>query len=323
MSYNGSGTFVINSSGQPVVTGTVISSTAFNALTADLGTGLSTAITKDGQTTTTAKIPFAAGLSAAVASNFAAGTVAAPAIYLSTDTGTGLYRIGANNDGFAISGTKLLDFGSALLGITGAATISTTLGVTGATTLSSTLAAGNTTITGSTVAAFKVNSSRADAVYCQDGDNNTAGQIDLKNTGAASGNFMVYRNSASTVAGTISHSGSTTVAYNTSSDYRLKENVKPMAGALEKVLLLKPVTYTWIEDKTPGEGFIAHELQEISPNCVTGEKDGLDKNGSPLYQGVDVSFLVATLTSAIQELAAKVAKLEAVQAAPQVEKKTE
>ena len=63
MSYNGSGTFNINSSGQPVVTGTVISSTAFNALTADLGTGLSTAITKDGQTTTTAVIPFAAGMS--------------------------------------------------------------------------------------------------------------------------------------------------------------------------------------------------------------------------------------------------------------------
>ena len=57
MSYNGSGTFVINSSGQPVVAGTVITSTAFNALTADLGTGLSTAITKDGQTTPTANIP--------------------------------------------------------------------------------------------------------------------------------------------------------------------------------------------------------------------------------------------------------------------------
>ena len=75
MSYNGSGTFVINSTGQPVVTGTVISSSTFNSLTADLGTGLSTAITKDGQTTTTAKIPFAQGLSAAVASNFAAGVM--------------------------------------------------------------------------------------------------------------------------------------------------------------------------------------------------------------------------------------------------------
>jgi hypothetical protein len=63
MSYNGSGTFVINSTGQPVVTGTVISSTAFNALTADLATGLSTAITKDGQTTTTARVPFAQGIS--------------------------------------------------------------------------------------------------------------------------------------------------------------------------------------------------------------------------------------------------------------------
>ena len=58
MSYNGSGTFNINTAGQPVVTGTVISSTAFNALTADLGTGLSTAITKNGQTTVTANIPF-------------------------------------------------------------------------------------------------------------------------------------------------------------------------------------------------------------------------------------------------------------------------
>ena len=57
MSYNGSGTFLINTAGQPVVSGTVISSTAFNALTADLATGLSTAITKDGQTTVTANIP--------------------------------------------------------------------------------------------------------------------------------------------------------------------------------------------------------------------------------------------------------------------------
>jgi hypothetical protein len=63
MSYNGSGTFNINSSGQPVVTGTTISSTVFNALTADLATGLTTAITKDGQTATTARIPFAAGIS--------------------------------------------------------------------------------------------------------------------------------------------------------------------------------------------------------------------------------------------------------------------
>ena len=63
MAYNGSGTFNITTAGEPVVTGTVISSTAFNALTADLATGLSTAITKDGQTTTTVRVPFAQGIS--------------------------------------------------------------------------------------------------------------------------------------------------------------------------------------------------------------------------------------------------------------------
>jgi hypothetical protein len=135
MSFNGSGTFVINSTGQPVVTGTVISSSTFNAFTADIGTGLSTAITKNGQTTTTALIPFAFGISAAVSSSFAAGTVAAPSIYLATDTGTGFYRIGANNNGYSVSGTKLLDFSSALLAVTGAGTFSTTLGVTGASSL--------------------------------------------------------------------------------------------------------------------------------------------------------------------------------------------
>ena len=74
MSYNGSGTFQINTSGQPVVAGTVISSTAFNALTADLATGLSTAITKDGQTTTTARIPFAAGISSTLTTDSSSTT---------------------------------------------------------------------------------------------------------------------------------------------------------------------------------------------------------------------------------------------------------
>jgi len=74
MSYNGSGTFVINSAGQPVVTGTVISSTAFNALTADLATGLSTAVTKDGQTTTTARVPFAQGISSTLVTDATSAT---------------------------------------------------------------------------------------------------------------------------------------------------------------------------------------------------------------------------------------------------------
>ncbi|NDB03521.1 MAG: hypothetical protein EBY38_07665, partial [Flavobacteriaceae bacterium] len=94
MSYNGSGTFVINTAGQPVVANTVISATVFNALTADLATGLSTAITKDGQTTITANIPFGSnkitGLGAGTAATDAANLsqVQSTAAKLVTVTGT-------------------------------------------------------------------------------------------------------------------------------------------------------------------------------------------------------------------------------------------
>jgi hypothetical protein len=108
---------------------------------------------------------------------------------------------------------------------------------------------------------------------------------------------------AGSIVGSISVTGSATT-YNTSSDYRLKENVAPMVGALDTVLQLKPVTYNWKVDGSDGQGFIAHELAEVVPNCVTGEKDAVDEDGKPVYQGIDTSFLVATLTAAIQEMKA-------------------
>ena len=107
-----------------------------------------------------------------------------------------------------------------------------------------------------------------------------------------------------TQVGSISTTGSAT-AYNTSSDYRLKNTIAPMTGALAKVALLKPCTYKWNADGSDGEGFIAHELAEVVPQCVTGEKDAVDEEGNPKYQGIDTSFLVATLTAAIQELKAE------------------
>jgi hypothetical protein len=113
-------------------------------------------------------------------------------------------------------------------------------------------------------------------------------------------------NSGGTVIGSVSRTGASTVAYNTSSDYRLKENIAPMTGALDTVAQLKPVTYNWKEDGSDGQGFIAHELAEVVPDCVSGQKDAVDADGNPLYQGIDTSFLVATLTAAIQELNAKV-----------------
>jgi hypothetical protein len=98
---------------------------------------------------------------------------------------------------------------------------------------------------------------------------------------------------------------STSTAYNTSSDYRLKNTIAPMTGALAKVALLKPCTYKWNANGSDGEGFIAHELAEVCPNAVTGEKDAVDADGKIKPQSIDVSFLVATLTAAIQELKAE------------------
>jgi hypothetical protein len=106
------------------------------------------------------------------------------------------------------------------------------------------------------------------------------------------------------IVGSISFTTSAT-AYNTSSDYRLKNTIAPMTGALAKVALLKPCTYKWNVDGSDGEGFIAHELAEVVPQCVTGEKDAMNEDGSIKAQGIDTSFLVATLTAAIQELKAE------------------
>ena len=115
-------------------------------------------------------------------------------------------------------------------------------------------------------------------------------------------------NSVSCFVGSIQTSVSAT-SYVTSSDYRLKNTIAPMTGALDKVALLKPVTYKWNVDGSDGQGFIAHELAEVEPGCVTGEKDAVDAEGKPKYQGIDTSFLVATLTAAIQEQQALIQSL--------------
>lgn len=112
------------------------------------------------------------------------------------------------------------------------------------------------------------------------------------------------------VKGSITTDG-TSVFYNTSSDYRLKENVQPLTGAVDKVKALRPVSYTWKETSTSGEGFIAHELQSVVPGAVNGEKDAVDEKGNPKYQGIDPSKLVVTLTAALQEALARIEALEA------------
>ena len=141
---------------------------------------------------------------------------------------------------------------------------------------------------------------------------NSFNPIALQNTDTqgAGQSFMFMANSAGNKAGSIDHTGTTTVAYTTSSDYRMKENIAPMTGALAAVTQLKPCTYTWKEDGKAGQGFIAHELQAVVPDCVSGEKDAVDADGNPKYQGIDTSFLVATLTAALQEAHGLIKNLE-------------
>ena len=132
----------------------------------------------------------------------------------------------------------------------------------------------------------------------------------ITGTGSGSG-YSIFRYNE-VVIGRIDQNGTTAVSYNTTSDYRLKENIVPLTGALARIATLKPCTYTWksAPDEV-GEGFIAHELAEVCPQAVTGEKDAVDAEGNPKYQGIDTSFLVATLTTAIQEQQALIVSLTA------------
>ena len=129
-------------------------------------------------------------------------------------------------------------------------------------------------------------------------------------TATAAVSAMKFQAHTASIVGSITFT-STATAYNTSSDYRLKNTIAPITGALAKVALLKPVTYKWNVDDSDSQGFIAHELAEVVPECVTGEKDAVDANGNPKYQGIDTSFLVATLTAAIQEQQALIQSLKA------------
>jgi len=127
----------------------------------------------------------------------------------------------------------------------------------------------------------------------------------IKNTSATSPANATYVSFyyTSTNTGSINSTGTTTT-YDSASDYRLKENIAPMTGALAKVTQLKPCTYTWKINGSVGQGFLAHELQEIVSDCVRGNKDDVYEDGSIKPQMIDTSLLVATLTAAIQELKA-------------------
>ena len=123
-------------------------------------------------------------------------------------------------------------------------------------------------------------------------------------TGTGSGIYYLAFSYGGSVIGSITQSGTTAVAYNTSSDYRLKEDVQPMVGASDRLMALKPVNFAWKADGSRTDGFLAHEAQEVVPQAVTGEKDGEQ------MQAIDHSKLVPLLTAALQEALTKIEALE-------------
>jgi hypothetical protein len=126
------------------------------------------------------------------------------------------------------------------------------------------------------------------------------------------GAVMLFRRSgAGSAVGAIEVT-TTSTAFVTSSDYRLKENIAPVSGGITRLRQLKPSRFNFIADPdTVVDGFLAHEVQTIVPEAITGEKDAVDDEGNPEYQGIDQSKLVPLLTAALQEAIAKIESLEA------------
>ena len=137
------------------------------------------------------------------------------------------------------------------------------------------------------------------------------GRINIENSGTATAYAVGFYNRNGRVGAITTAGGSTN--FITSSDHRLKTDVVPLTGAVARCKQLKPSRFRFLA--SPGvivDGFLAHEVEEVVPEAVTGEKDAIDDNGQPVYQGVDHSKLVALTVAAVNEVEGRVAKLESV-----------
>tara|TARA_R100001015_G_C4542309_1_gene106026 strand:- start:62 stop:769 length:708 start_codon:yes stop_codon:yes gene_type:complete len=152
-------------------------------------------------------------------------------------------------------------------------------------------------------------------------DNTNEWTMKLRQTANASAThyMIVFAKQNDTTVGSIQTDGSNT-SFNTSSDYRLKENIVDLTDAIDRVKTLKPRKFNFKDNPSKTQdGFVAHEVSNIVPEAVTGEKDAnetyTDDNGNEQTrispQQLDQSKLVPLLTSALQEAITKIETLEA------------
>tara|TARA_B100000965_G_scaffold49097_1_gene36114 strand:+ start:1704 stop:2762 length:1059 start_codon:yes stop_codon:yes gene_type:complete len=147
-----------------------------------------------------------------------------------------------------------------------------------------------------------------------DGNDNNRLGIRIKigeDSGSATNYLCGFQDGDGNSVGSITFSGSNT-SFNTASDYRLKSNIADLTDATTKLKKLKPKKFSWTRDTSNKliHGFLAHEVSPVVPEAVIGEKDAKDADGNPEYQQVDQSKLVPLLVKTIQELEARITKLE-------------
>ena len=271
---------------------------------------------------------------------FTAGTAALPAITATGDTNTGIFFPAADTIAFAEGGAEAMRInasgqvgigttnptapldvkvgtGNFTVGLQG--TANTQLTATGVLRFDTT--AGTTVFTQNTTESMRLDSSGNLLVGTTSAygsgktcisfvPGTTAGLAFQQSINTSSPQAINFLNAAGTTIGSITTTASAT-AYNTSSDYRLKNSVAPMTTGVAVITALKPVTYKWNEDNSNGEGFLAHELQDVIPQAVIGEKDAVNDDASIKPQGVDYSKIVVHLVAAIQEQQAMITALTA------------
>ena len=153
------------------------------------------------------------------------------------------------------------------------------------------------------------NSSNSGVQLVNNSDGNDACRSSSGSVTSFRHHFIFYNGNGQ--VGSISTNGSAT-AFNTSSDYRLKENVDYTWDATTRLKQLKPARFNFIADDTNTlvDGFIAHEVSSVVPEAVSGEKDALEEDGSIKPQVIDQAKLVPLLVKTIQELEARIETLE-------------
>jgi hypothetical protein len=139
-----------------------------------------------------------------------------------------------------------------------------------------------------------------------------AGYIDIFHAnGVSSGAAFFQCVYNGVIIGSITQSGTGNVLYNTSSDYRLKSNVKPIDAPLETLQRLKPCSFTWTQDNRDDIGFIAHEFAEIFPDSVVNQKDEIDEKGNPKYQQMSNNVCIPLLVACVKEQQTEITDLKA------------